>query len=32
MTSRETLEGRIYLAEDAMYRRSDELDRKLHEL
>jgi hypothetical protein len=32
MTSRETLECRIYLAEDAMYRRSGELDRRLHEL
>ncbi len=32
MTSRETLECRIYMAEDAMYRRSDELNRQLHEL
>ena len=32
MTSRETLECRIYMAEDAMYRRSDELNRRLHEL
>ncbi|HEX9410697.1 MAG TPA: hypothetical protein VF986_03255 [Actinomycetota bacterium] len=32
MTSRETLECRIYMAEDAMYRRSDELNRHLHEL
>ncbi|HYT81151.1 MAG TPA: hypothetical protein VEQ37_18230 [Actinomycetota bacterium] len=32
MTSRETLECRIYMAEDAMYRRGDELDRRLHEL
>ncbi len=32
MTSRETLECRIYMAEDAMYRRSDELNRNLHEL
>ncbi|MGH2554610.1 MAG: hypothetical protein ACRDHO_02700 [Actinomycetota bacterium] len=32
MSSRETIEGRIYLAEDAMYRRSGELNRQLHEL
>jgi hypothetical protein len=32
MTSHEILEGRIYMAEDAMYRRSDELNRHLHEL
>lgn len=32
MTSQETLECRIYMAEDAMYRRSDELNRHLHEL
>jgi len=32
MTSRETLECRIYVAEDAMYRRSDDLNRLLHEL
>jgi len=32
MTSRGTLECRIYMAEDAMYRRSDELNRHLHEL
>lgn len=32
MTSRETLECRIFVAEDAMYRRSQELDRELHEL
>src|SRR5688572_467608 len=32
MTSREMLECRIYMAEDAMYRRSGELDRRLHEL
>lgn len=32
MTSRETLECRIYMAEDAMYRRSGELNRQLHEL
>jgi hypothetical protein len=32
MASRETLECRIYMAEDAMYRRSSELDRQLHEL
>lgn len=32
MTSRETLECRIYVAEDAMYRRIGELDRRLHEL
>jgi hypothetical protein len=32
MTSRETLECRIYVAEDAMYRRSDELNRHLHDL
>lgn len=32
MTTRETLEGRIYLTEDALYRRSDELDRQLREL
>jgi hypothetical protein len=32
MTSPETLESRIYLAEDAMYRRSGELDRQLHGL
>jgi hypothetical protein len=32
MTSRETLECRIYMAEDAMYRRSGELDGRLHEL
>ena len=32
MTSRETLECRIYMAEDAMYRRSADLNRHLHEL
>jgi hypothetical protein len=32
MTTREMIECRIYMAEDAMYRRSDELDRDLHEL
>jgi hypothetical protein len=32
MRSRETLECRIYMAEDAMYRRSDDLNRHLHEL
>lgn len=32
MTSRETLECRIYTAEDAMYRQSDELNRRLHEM
>ncbi|HYV01239.1 MAG TPA: hypothetical protein VEM93_02715 [Actinomycetota bacterium] len=32
MSSRETLECRIYMAEDAMYRRSDELNRHLHKL
>lgn len=32
MTSRETLECRIYVAEDSMYRRSDDLNRHLHEL
>lgn len=32
MTSPETLESRIYLAEDAMYRRNGELDRRLREL
>src|SRR5437867_7894128 len=32
MTSRERLESRIYMAEDAMYRRSDDLKRHLHEL
>ncbi len=32
MTSRETLECRIYMAEDAMYRRSNDLNRHLHEL
>src|SRR6266508_2234858 len=32
MTSRETLECRIYMAEDAMYRRSDERNRDVHEL
>jgi hypothetical protein len=32
MTTREMLECRIYLAEDAMYRRSDELNGHLHEL
>lgn len=32
MTSPETLECRIYVAEDAMYRRSDELSRQLHEV
>ena len=31
-TSRETLECRTYMAEDAMYRDSDALERKLHEL
>jgi hypothetical protein len=32
MTSPETVECRIYMAEDVMYRRSDELNRHLHEL
>jgi hypothetical protein len=32
MTTRETLDCRIYMAEDAMYRRSDELNTHLHEL
>lgn len=32
MTSQETIEGRIYLAEDAMCRRSGELNPQLHEL
>lgn len=32
MTSRETLECRIYMAEDAMHRRSDELSHHLHQL
>jgi hypothetical protein len=32
MTSLETIEGRIFVAEDAMHRRTGELDRRLHEL
>ena len=32
MTTREVLESRLYVAEDAMYRRGDELDHQLHEL
>jgi len=32
MASREAIECRIYMAEDAMYRRSGELDRHLHDL
>lgn len=32
MTSRETLECRTYVTEDALYRRSGDLDRLLHEL
>jgi hypothetical protein len=32
MASLETIESRIFMAEDAMYRRSRELDRRLHEL
>ena len=32
MTSRETLECRIYMAGGVMYRRRDELNRHLHEL
>jgi hypothetical protein len=32
MTSRETLECRIYMAEDAMYGHCDDLDRGLHDL
>jgi hypothetical protein len=32
MTTRETIECRIYLLEDSLYRRSAELDRDLHDL